>query len=184
MPVDHHAILRDMHRVAGEYHRHFSIARTTASSLFVPIGILTSISMLTTCKDQHSIPTWAAFAVILFIVFATLALNIVFSSWSDICRRLEKYYESIEGGRREGDGEITFDAGTHGFRHLFNQLAKGGSVAEVGDYKRRYVDVFVNLILVFGLVYLIGYTYVFDTVCRGGQLHKFLELVWREFVGG
>jgi hypothetical protein len=110
------------------------------------------------------IPPWAAVAVILFIVLAALFMNMIFARWSSICRVLERYYETIEGGQ-----DINFDAGKHGFRHLFRSLAKGESVDKIESHKwwfpKAYFDVFVISIIIFGSIYLIAYFYIFKRVC-------------------
>lgn len=174
MPPDGHvdtdSVLRDMHKAAGDYYRHFSISRTTVSSLFVPIGILTSITLVTTCKTS-GMPVRSALLIVAFILAAALFMNAIFARWSAICRSLERYYESLEG-----QPDLRFDAGRQGFRTLFRALTKGTLTKdEKAEFTRlrikfefgldSYFDIFVGAILVLGAIYVWLYHLVFTSVC-------------------
>jgi hypothetical protein len=72
-------VIEKMHAEAGEYHRHFSEARTHTTSLFVPIALLDTIEMF---KDCQHVSWIVLFCFIAFVVATMLFINVVFWGWS------------------------------------------------------------------------------------------------------
>jgi hypothetical protein len=98
---------------ASQYHLHFSAVRTISTSLVLPIGLLASINLVAYWSYFGRV--FLLFFVIL-IVAATLFLNVIFSGWSQACRRIERYYEVCMGK------DVPFDYTIHGFRHIFRVI--------------------------------------------------------------
>jgi hypothetical protein len=166
--------LKSMHDIAGKYHLHYSSVRTTATSLVLPIGILTSITMLTNCHGGIRTPM----RLLVFVIVSTLFLNALFAKWSRACRHIERYYEGMMSS------DDMFEPQSHGFRHLFRLVIrkkgfwypiwkkdkKEAFLREIPDNLRPlffwnpkvWLDPFVYAILILGLVYL----YIYDQMYR------------------
>jgi hypothetical protein len=153
-----------MHDTAGKYHLHYSTVRTTSTSLLIPIGILASITLLVNCpRGGYYFPI----VLIVFIVAATLVLNMIFTRWSRACRHIERYYEEM---RVNG---ISFNLAHHGFRNLFHHVIVGKqegpdrlpSVLR-GTKLSNWIDPFVINIMIFGVIYLIIYVFALRAVCH------------------
>jgi len=106
-------VLRYMHEIASKYHLHYSTVRSTASSLFLAIGMLTSVLLLI---NKTEVGRGFPSIFIVFVFITTIWFNLLFSKWSRACRQLERYYE-IKMGHT-----TSYTSRTHGFRHIFRQL--------------------------------------------------------------
>jgi hypothetical protein len=157
--------IRYMHDVTGKYHTHYSIVRTTTTSLLLPIGILASTTLMINCNTTGAL---FPFLFLLFIITATIVLNMIFSRWSRACRHIERYYENLI------DKQIPFDANIHGFRHIFGKvIRKTTRTASESALPpslswcrpRNWLDPFITSIAVFGLIYLIFYSVALNRTC-------------------
>lgn len=155
--------IRHMHDTAGKYHLHYSTVRTTSTSLLIPIGILASMTLLVRCpRGGYYFPI----AFIFFILVSTLAVNGIFTRWSRACRHIERYYEEMTA---KG---IDFKLQNHGFRNLFHHVITGDQ--EIKDLPKvlrirplsNWIYPFVKNIIVFGIIYLIMYTFALRAVCH------------------
>jgi hypothetical protein len=106
-------VLRYMHEIASKYHLHYSTVRSTASSLFLAIGMLTSVLLLI---NKTEVGRGFPSIFIVFVFITTIGFNLLFSKWSRACRQLERYYEIKMGAN------TSYTSRTHGFRHIFRQL--------------------------------------------------------------
>jgi hypothetical protein len=169
--------LKSMHDIAGKYHLHYSSVRTTATSLVLPIGILTSVTMLTNCHGGIRTPM----RLLVFVIVSTLFLNVIFAKWSRACRHIERYYEGMMSS------DDLFEPQSHGFRHLFRLVIrnkgfwypfrkKADKVALLNEIPANlrplffwnpkvWVDPFVYAILILGLVYLAIYDQMYRYAC-------------------
>lgn len=174
-------LLKHMHDAAGKYHIHFSTVRATTTSLLVPIGIIASISLLLGCEKTGKVmPVF----FVLFVILTTLALNLLFSSWSRACLRIERFYEMLM------DKEGSYDAKSYGFRHLFYYITKGQQESgdsgihgdeqnspvktEISDHlktihwfksRAAWKDPFVFITITAGIVYLAFYVTALNVMC-------------------
>lgn len=150
-------VLRYMHEIASKYHLHYSTVRSTSSSLFLAIGILTSVILLI---NKTQVGQGFPSIFIIFVLITAIGFNLLFSKWSRACRQLERYYEI-----KMGDG-TSYTYRTHGFRHIFRQLIllKEYPNQPPQDFpppnKSWNIDEFVIGITMFGGVYTIIYLLV------------------------
>jgi hypothetical protein len=106
-------VLRYMHDTASRYHLHYSNVRSTASSLYLSIGILASIFLLI---NRLQVGRFFPSIFMIFVFVTTLAFNMVFARWSRACRQLERYYEVKMNSCKP------YNSKEHGFRHVFRQI--------------------------------------------------------------